>query len=127
VLNVNRYMPSSQAEVRLVRSFHVDDEIDLEVALGFSDDLALSLDGEVLFEGSHTFSGFETEEARGWVRSGNNRLVHHIGGGRHELEAVLRVTEPFGWGLIVTLGGGEIHLLPMYEDPPKQTRTNSED
>jgi hypothetical protein len=121
VLNLNRYLPGSRGEVRLVRSFRVDDEIDLEVAFGFSDEVALSLDGEVLFEGSHTFSGFETEETRGWVRPGDNRLVHHISTGDHELEAVLRVTEPFGWGVIITLGGGDIHLLPMYEDASEPT------
>lgn len=116
VLNLHRYLPSSETEVRLVREFVVGDEIDLELSFGYSDELRLSLDGELLFEGTHTFAGFESEEARGWVRPLENRLVRRTGAGRHTLEAVLRVTEPFGWGLIVTLGGGEVRLLPTEED-----------
>ena len=116
VLNLHRYLPSSETEVRLVRHFAIDDETDLEVSFGYSDELRLSLDGELLFEGTHTFTGFDSEEARGWLRPLDNRLVRRTGAGRHTLEAVLRVTEPFGWGLIVTLGGGEVRLLPAEQD-----------
>lgn len=112
VLNLNRYIRCPPTEVRLVRHFTLSDESDLDLAFGYSDDLRLSLDGQLLFEGSHTFAGFESRDARGWVRPENNRLVHRTGAGRHELEAVLRVSEPFGWGLLVTLAGGEIRLLP---------------
>ncbi|KPJ51641.1 hypothetical protein AMJ39_09540 [candidate division TA06 bacterium DG_24] len=113
VLNLHRYLTPSDTEVRLVRHFALDEEAALEVTFGYSDELRLSLDGELLFEGTHIFTGFESEEARGWVRPSDNRLVRRTRAGRHTLEAVLRVTEPFGWGLTVTLRGGEIRLLPM--------------
>jgi hypothetical protein len=127
VLNLNRYMRSSDTtEVRLIRCFGVDEEIDLEVAFGYSDELRLSIDGALLFEGTHIFTGFESQKGRGWVWLEDNRLVHRTGPGRHQLEAVLRVTEPFGWGLIVTLGGGTIRVLPSEEIPsdptPKKSR-----
>ena len=92
------------------------DETDLELNFGFSDELRLNLDGELLFEGSHFFSGFESRETRGWVHPESNRMIRHLGAGVHQLEAVLRVTEPFGWGLIVTLGGGKVNLLPVETD-----------
>jgi hypothetical protein len=115
VLNVNRYKPASDAEVRLIRCFDLEEEIDLEISFGYSDELRLSLDDTLLFEGANTFTGFENQEARGWVRPENNRLVHRTGAGRHRLEAVLRLSEPFGWGLVVALAGGELHLLPPDE------------
>ena len=116
VLNLNRYRAAADGEARLVRHFATDRETDLEIGFGFSDELELSLDGKSLFKGTHTFSGFETEGTRGWVRSGNRRVVAHTGTGRHRLEAILRVTEPFGWGLIVTLTGEGIRFLPVEDD-----------
>ncbi len=125
VLNLNRYKPSSYGEVQLVRYFSLDDRLDLEIAFGYSDELQLSLDGTMLFEGTNTFAGFESYEARGWVRPEYGRLVHPTGAGRHRLEAVLRPTEPFGWGLIVALGGGEARLLPPDAFPSDETRQSS--
>jgi len=116
VLNLNRYRAASDGEARLTRDFAVDGETDLEITFGFSDDLVLSLDGEMLFSGVHTFSGFENKATRGWVLPESNRLVRHTGPGDHRLEAVLRATEPFGWGLIVTLAGKGVRLLPMEPD-----------
>jgi hypothetical protein len=105
-----------RATVPTGKWFTLDAETDLEITLGFSDDLMLSLDGETLFRETHTFSGFANEETRGWVQPEANHLTRHTGAGSHELEAVLRRTEPFGWGLIVTLAGNGIHLLPPEED-----------
>ena len=116
VVNVNRYRVASDTEVRLIRHFATDGETDLEITFGYSDELRLSLDGETLFTGAHTFSGFESEEARGWVRPESNHLIRHTGAGHHKMEAVLRLTEPFGWGLIVTLAGKGVRLLPTEQD-----------
>jgi hypothetical protein len=115
VLNLNRYLAAPDTLARLVRSFHVDSETDLELAFGFSDELRLNLDGKVLFEGAHTFSGFDSESSRGWVLPESSRLVRHVSAGRHELEAWLRVTEPFGWGLMIALRGEGVGLLPPVE------------
>ncbi len=117
VLNLNRYRAPSDTELRVIRRFALDDEIDLEVSFGYSDELRLILDGTQLYEGTNVFAGFESEEARGWVRPESNRLVCRTGAGHHQLEAVVGLTEPFGWGLIVALGGGEVRLLPAAEVP----------
>jgi len=121
VLNLNRYRASADKEARLVRRFSLDDDTDLELTFGYSDELRLFLDGELLYVGGNTFSGFENYEARGWVRPESNRLVRRTGAGDHTLEAELRATEPFGWGLIVKLGGGDVTFLPVEEDSSKVT------
>jgi hypothetical protein len=113
VVNLNRYRVASDAEARLIRRFALDGETDVEITFGYSDELSLSLDGEMLFGGTHTFSGFNSQKARGWVRPANNHLIRRMGAGDHSLEAALRATEPFGWGLIVTLAGDGIRLLPI--------------
>ncbi|MCU0613121.1 MAG: hypothetical protein MUE60_15215 [Candidatus Eisenbacteria bacterium] len=112
VLNLNRWVRSPITEARLTRWFRVDEETDLEIALGFSDELALSVDDSAVFQGIHTFSGFQNEDSRGWVRPENCRVIHHVRPGRHRIEAILRVTEPFGWGMIMALGGDPVALLP---------------
>lgn len=112
VLNLNRYMTSSDTEAHLTRWFDVGAETDLEVSFGFSDSLRLFVDDIPVFRGTHTFSGFQDVRSRGWVRAENCRVIHRVGPGRHRLDALLRVTEPFGWGLIVVLGGDHLALLP---------------
>jgi hypothetical protein len=113
VLNLNRYLRCPPTEVQLSRSFTLKDEADLDITCGFSDHLSLSLDGDLLFDGSNTFAGFESEEARGWVRPGYQHLTRRTLPGLHQLQAVVSVTEPFGWGLVVAVTGGDITLLPV--------------
>lgn len=115
VLNLNRYLVASDAEARLSRRFTSDFETDVEIALGLSDDLVLSLDGAPLFTATHIFSGFEDQGARGWVLPPVSSLSRRVDPGQHRLEAALRATEPFGWGLTVVLAGQGIHLLPAEE------------
>jgi len=121
VINMNRWLPSADTEARLTRWFRVDEDTDLEIAFGFSDSLKLCIDDIPVFQGTHTFSGFQNAETRGWVRPENCRVIHHVGSGRHRLEAILRVTEPFGWGMIVTLCRDHVAFLPPV-DPSEPTR-----
>jgi hypothetical protein len=120
VLDLNRYVAAPDTVAHLIRRFTVDRETDVEFAFGFSDRLKLSLDGETLFEGTHTFSGFESQATRGWVLPESEGLIQRVGAGRHQLEAELEVTEPFGWGLMVALRGDKVRLLP-----PVARRTQS--
>ena len=112
-LNLNRHLPASASEALLRRDFSLMHACDLEIAFGFSDRLLLKLDGETLFEGTHRFRGFETLQARGWVDSGDHRLIQRMQAGRHRLEARLRAEEPFGWGLIVRLIACGLSLEPL--------------
>jgi hypothetical protein len=112
VLNLNRYLPVSAGEVHLTRQFEALSRGELELQLGFSDDLALELDGEVVFEGSNTFAGLADYEARGYAYDGKHALRRTVSKGVHRLAATLKVTEPFGWGLIVAVKGQDVSWLP---------------
>jgi hypothetical protein len=79
---------------------------------GFSDALTLELDGQVIFSGENTFKGFADRAARGYVELGMQPLRQELAPGRHCLTAVLRVSEPFGWGLALAAHGEELHWLP---------------
>ncbi len=112
VLNVNRYLPTSEGEVRLTRQFEALSPGQVELGLGFSDELALELDGEVVFEGSNTFTGFAHYEARGYAYAGKHAVRRTLSKGKHRLTARLKATEPFGWGLVVAVEGRELRWLP---------------
>lgn len=112
VLNLNRYLAPSPEAVRLVHRFETGSAGEVELGLGFSDSLVLRLDGELLLEGSNTFKGFDSLADRGWVEVGPEPVRAWVEAGQHELEASLKMTEPFGWGQIITLSGADLNLLP---------------
>jgi hypothetical protein len=112
VLNLNRYLPASLGEVLLTRRFEMSTEAEVEVAFGFSDELALAVDGAEMFTGANTFKGFGSYEERGYAHLGAHSVRLRLGPGIHQLSALLKVTEGFGWGLIVALRGEGIQLLP---------------
>jgi hypothetical protein len=112
ILNLNRYLPASAEEVTLSRRLETTSDGQVEVEFGFSDELALELDGEVVFEGSNTFAGFADYAARGYSYPGMSSVTQPVSKGIHRLNARLRVTEGFGWGLVVALQGPAVRLLP---------------
>ena len=112
VLNLNRYLPVSEGEVRLTRKFEALFTGELKLRLGFSDELTLELDGEVVFEDSNSFTGFADYEARGYAYAGKHAIRTTVSTGVHRLTAKLKVTEPFGWGLIVAVKGQDVSWLP---------------
>ena len=112
ILNLNRYFPVSVEEVVLTRRFETECHGELDLGFGFSDQLSLELDGEVIFEGSNTFAGFADYGARGYVYAGMHSVSRIVSKGVHRLTARLRVTEAFGWGLVVAIKGQEVRLLP---------------
>ncbi|GAG34550.1 unnamed protein product, partial [marine sediment metagenome] len=70
VINLNRCLPMSLGEVRLTRRFEIPESGDVTFEFGFSDKLALMVDGQMIFSGEHTFRGFADRAARGYVESG---------------------------------------------------------
>jgi hypothetical protein len=112
VLNLNRCLPASLGEARLVRRFEMPSAGQVELAIGFSDDLSLAVDGDPVFAGTNTFKGFGNYEERGYAHLGAHSVRLTLEPGIHHLAATLKVTEVFGWGLIVALRGEGIELLP---------------
>ena len=112
VLNLNRHLPVSREEVVLTQQFEAASDGQVELGFGFSDELSLELDGEVVFGGSNTFAGFADYGARGYAYAGMNSVARRVSKGVHRLRARSRGTEPFGWGLVVAISGQDLRLLP---------------
>jgi hypothetical protein len=112
VVNLNRYLPVSMEEVTLTRQLEALCETELQLGLGFSDELVLDLDEETIFEGSNTFAGFGSYEERGYAYADTESVTRVVSPGLHRLKARLKVTEFFGWGLVVALRGQNVRLLP---------------
>lgn len=111
VLNLNRYLPGTLSQARLVRRLVAEQKAELEVAFGFSDVLTLALDDRVLFEGEHLFARSPDWHKRGYV-SLDRTLECTLSPGEHTLTATLLRNEPFGWGLIMGLQGAGVRLEP---------------
>ena len=100
-------------EVRLIRRFEMPQEGEVTFEFGFSDVLSLELDGQVIFSGENTFKGFADRAARGYAELGMQSLQRVLAPGRHCLTAMLRATEPFGWGLALAAYGKGLRWLPV--------------
>ena len=111
ILNVNRYLPATVEEVRLVRWLETPEPLSLEMRVGYSDELTLEVDGQAVFSGRHVFHSSPKWEERGYVEA-RERVHVTLAPGRHQLAATLRMTELFGFGMIVNLGEGVKTLLP---------------
>jgi hypothetical protein len=112
VLNLNRYLPISTEEATLTRQFEALSDAELQLGLGFSDELALELDDETIFQGTNTFAGFGSYEERGYAHADMRSASGMVSPGVHKLTARLKVTEGFGWGLVVSVRGQSFKLLP---------------
>jgi hypothetical protein len=112
MLNLNRYLPLAVGEARLVRSFELATPATVELAFGFSDELSLTVDGNERFAGMNTFKGFASYEERGYAHLGAHTLRLPLDPGLHQLMARLKVTEGFGWGMILSVAAEGLHWLP---------------
>ncbi|MFC1850672.1 hypothetical protein ACFL27_10810 [candidate division CSSED10-310 bacterium] len=112
VLNLNRYLPHSWGEVCLVRYFDKLEPGPVMFDLGFSDMVRLELDDQLIFEGTNTFKDFSNRAARGYAELGAFSRQHVVSAGHHCLTARLRMSEPYGWGLILAVLGDHIHWQP---------------
>jgi hypothetical protein len=113
ILNLNRYVPLALGEAHLTRRFEMLGEDDVEIMFGFSDDLTLSVDDQVMFQGQWTFSGMQDYAGRGYVEPDAHSLHPTLPPGLHTLSAVLKTTEGFGWGLSLSLRSDHVRLLPV--------------
>lgn len=113
ILNLNRYMKPSGEGAKISRSFTLSGPARVVIGVGFSDELTLYVDGKNIFQGTHLFKGFKDIPSRGWVSPGQEKIELLLEAGSHKIEAELKLTEPFGWGLIVTLGGPNLQLPPL--------------
>lgn len=113
ILNLNRCLPVCVGEVTLTRQFELAASEQVQLSFGFSDELVLLLDEQIVFEGTQTFANMNSYEARGYVEPGQHALSRSLEPGVHTLTARLKTTEYFGWGLVLSLQGRQIRLLPV--------------
>ncbi len=112
VLNLNRCLPASLGELRLTRRFETLLAQEIELAFGFSDELSLELDGQVLLTGTNASKDFGSYDERGYVNLDAHSARLRLEPGVHQLAATLKVSEGFGWGLVLALRGEQVRLLP---------------
>ena len=98
-LNLNRHFPVSLREATLLRHFELVTACTVQIEFGFSDELALLIDGLKIFDGINQFKSFASIADRGWVRPDAEKLSLPLPAGTHELKARLKESESFGWGL----------------------------
>jgi hypothetical protein len=112
-LVLNRYLPATMGQAKLTRRFEMDAG-EVRFRFGHSDALSLALDGQEIYTGACTFSGFGDRAARGYAEWGYAEVQATVRTGTHTLTATLEVSEPFGWGLVLAAGGTGLHWLPAW-------------
>jgi hypothetical protein len=113
ILNLNRYLPISENEVKLMREIDVQKAGDFVFSVGFSDQLTFQINDEVVFTAEHLYHSSPKWEERGYVRP-DQQIRHHLAEGRHRLTAILKVKEYFGFGIALNIEGIEYSLLPAH-------------
>jgi hypothetical protein len=111
ILNLNRYLPVSVKEVRLVREIEVHKAGTFIFHVGFSDQLTFQINNEVIYTGENLFHNAPEWDKRGYVRP--DQPIHYpLGKGTYQLVARLEAKEYFGFGIAVIIEGDNYRLLP---------------
>jgi hypothetical protein len=112
ILNLNRYLPTALGTAHLLRDFNLAAAGEVTMAFGFSDELSLAVDGQECFAATNTFKGFGSYQERGYAAPDAHRLALRLERGMHRVLAELKVTEGFGWGMILSATGEGLRWLP---------------
>jgi hypothetical protein len=113
ILNLNRYLPITVEQVRLVRWIEMLESGSLTFSIGFSDELSLQIDDQVAFTGQNIYQSTPHWSDRGYV-SMDKQVNYPLSQGRHSITATLKAKEFFGFGMALRIGGGEYRLLPAH-------------
>jgi hypothetical protein len=113
ILNLNRFLPSSVDEAELIRSIEMPADGNLTFRVGFSDDLVLLVDEDVIFSGENLYQSSPHWEERGYVSLQQDQVNHHLTKGGHQIKAILKKKESFGFGITLSVEGDKHHLLPI--------------
>ena len=84
ILNLNRYLPVSVEQVRLVREIEMLADGNLTFSIGFSDVLSLQVDEQVIFSGENLFHSSPHWAERGYV-SLDQQVSIPLSQGRHRI------------------------------------------
>jgi len=106
-------LPVSVEQVCLTRWIEVMESGDYIFHVGFSDELLLQVDEQIILAGTNTFSDSPHWSERGYV-SMDKQVVQPLAPGLHKLTAALKAKEPFGFGLALRIEGGKHTILPAH-------------
>jgi hypothetical protein len=113
ILNLNRYLPITVEQVRLVRWIEMLESGSLTFSIGFSDELSLQIDDQVIFTGQNIYQSTPLWSDRGYV-SMDKQVSHPLSRGQHSITATLKAKEFFGFGMALRIEGSEYRLLPAH-------------
>jgi hypothetical protein len=111
ILNLNRYLPVSVNEVRLMRQVEVLEHGNFSFHTGYSDMLRLQVDEQVIFSGVNLFKSSPNWHERGYV-SADHQVSHPLARGVHSISVTLKAKEFFGFGMVLRIEGGDFRWLP---------------
>lgn len=111
ILNLNRYLPVTTPQIRLVRWIQMPEDGNFNLNFGFSDELTLQIDEQILFTGQNIYHNSPDWSEKGYVYL-NNQINCLVPQGLHKLVATLKATEFFGFGLIFKIEGNIYTLQP---------------
>jgi len=110
IVNLNRFLPATTTEACLTRRFVLEKESDVVLHFGFSDEISIRIDGKPIFDGENHFKSSPQWNDQGYVYLDKKTMVS-LSAGTHQIEILLKRTEPFGWGLKLALSGENLDLL----------------
>lgn len=113
ILNLNRYFPLSRKEVVLRRDFELCNRATVSISFGLSDDATLSIDGLALYTTTKPYRPTAGLAGMGYIMPDTCFMTRELDPGVHCLEVKLRVLEPFGWGLVLSMEGDGLSILPI--------------
>lgn len=124
ILNLNRYLPISEKTVCLIRQFEVLEKGKLTINVGFSDELTLKIDDDIIFQGQNLYHDSPKWEERGYV-SPDQRVSCHLSKEVHQLTAILKSKEDFGFGMVLNIEGDSYTLLPAHLSKERQLQVDA--
>ncbi|MEF2965357.1 hypothetical protein V3851_05880 [Paenibacillus sp. M1] len=114
IVNLSRFLPETVSEANLTRKFVCHEVGEMTLAFGFSDEISIKVDGELQFAGEHKFKSSPNWADQGYV-SPDRQVKLSLPTGVHQIEILIRRTEPFGFGFIFALTGGNYELMPCWD------------
>ncbi len=108
-MNLNRFLPLTVSEASLTRRFFVRGDSDLILRFGFSDEIAVYMDGNKIFEGENKYKFSSEWNDQGYVFF-DMTVTLPLQAGVHQIEVRIKRTEFFGWGFKLSLQG-DVDLL----------------
>ncbi|ADU29287.1 hypothetical protein [Evansella cellulosilytica] len=112
IVNLNRYLPVSMTDAYLTRRFCLEEDGDVTLDFGFSDEITIFMNDTFIFSGENIFKNSPHWGDQGYVRFSETVTVP-LKAGEQQLRIHLKRTEYFGWGFQLALRGKNVKLIQV--------------